>query len=75
MPFGTGELVIVLVIIVVVFGSTKLPQLGDGLGRAIKNFKRGMASSNEVDVTPKKTELSADPATPADSTKSAKSNG
>jgi sec-independent protein translocase protein TatA len=71
MPFGTGELVIVLVIIVVVFGSTKLPQLGDGLGRAIKNFKRGMASSNEVDVTPKKSELPAEPT--ADN--SAKKNG
>jgi sec-independent protein translocase protein TatA len=72
MPFGTGELVIVLVIIVVVFGSTKLPQLGDGLGRAIKNFKRAVTNPNEVDVTPKTpkaTEL------PADSDKSAKSNG
>ena len=74
MPFGTGELVIVLVIIVVVFGSTKLPQLGDGLGRAIKNFKRAVTNPNEVDVTPKSskpTELPAEP--PAD--KSAKTNG
>jgi sec-independent protein translocase protein TatA len=72
MPFGTGELVIVLVIIVVVFGSTKLPALGDGLGRAIKNFKRGMSSGNEVDVTPKKSEL---PAESAASDKGAKTNG
>ena len=57
MPFGTSELVIVLLIIVVVFGSTKLPQLGDGLGRAIKNFKRAVTNPNEVDVTPKKPEL------------------
>ena len=39
---GFSELIIVLLIIVVVFGSTKLPQLGDGLGRAIKNFKRSL---------------------------------
>jgi sec-independent protein translocase protein TatA len=75
MPFGTGELVIVLVIIVVVFGSTKLPQLGDGLGRAIKNFKRAVTNPNEVDVTPKKPELSTDlPAEPKVD-KSAKTNG
>ncbi len=54
---GVGELLIVLVIVVVVFGSTKLPQLGDGLGRAIKNFKRAVNNSNEIDVTPKKGEL------------------
>jgi sec-independent protein translocase protein TatA len=54
MPIGTPELMIVLVIIVVVFGSTKLPQLGDGLGRAIKNFKRAVTNPSEIDVTPKK---------------------
>lgn len=51
---GFPELMIVLVIVVVVFGSTKLPQLGDGLGRAIKNFKRAVGSGNEIDVSPKK---------------------
>jgi len=35
---GFGELMLVLVIVVVVFGAQKLPQLGDGLGKAIKNF-------------------------------------
>jgi sec-independent protein translocase protein TatA len=55
MPFGMGfgELVLILVIVMVVFGATKLPQLGDGLGRAIKNFKRSVGSINEIDVTPK----------------------
>ena len=55
MPFGMGfgELVLILVIVMVVFGATKLPQLGDGLGRAIKNFKRSVGSLNEIDVTPK----------------------
>ena len=49
MPLGTGELVIILLIVVVVFGSTKLPQLGDGLGRAIKNFKRSVAPPEELE--------------------------
>jgi sec-independent protein translocase protein TatA len=51
---GFSELIIVLLIIVVIFGSTKLPQLGDGLGRAIKNFKRAVTNQNEIDVTPNK---------------------
>jgi sec-independent protein translocase protein TatA len=44
MPFGLGmgELVMILVIVTVVFGATKLPQLGDGLGKAIRNFKRSI---------------------------------
>jgi len=53
---GFSELIIVLLIIVVVFGSTKLPQLGDGLGRAIKNFKRAVTNQNELEVSPKKGE-------------------
>jgi sec-independent protein translocase protein TatA len=55
---GFSELIIVLLIIVVVFGSTKLPQLGDGLGRAIKNFKRAVTNQNEIEVSPKKGEIS-----------------
>jgi len=53
MPFGMGfgELVLILVIVVVVFGATKLPQLGDGLGKAIKNFKRAVNAQNELDVS------------------------
>jgi sec-independent protein translocase protein TatA len=59
MPFGMGfgELVLILVIVTVVFGATKLPQLGDGLGRAIKNFKRSVGSMNEIDVTPRRPEV------------------
>jgi sec-independent protein translocase protein TatA len=41
-------------VVILVFGSTKLPQLGDGLGRAIKNFKRSVSSNSEIDVSPKK---------------------
>ena len=60
MPFGMGfgELVLILVIVVVVFGATKLPQLGDGLGKAIKNFKRAVTNQNEIEVSPKKGEIS-----------------
>ena len=63
MPFGMGfgELMLVLVIVVVVFGAQKLPQLGDGLGKAIKNFKRAVNSHDEIEVSPsKKSELGDD---------------
>ena len=63
MPFGMGfgELMLVLVIVVVVFGAQKLPQLGDGLGKAIKNFKRAVNAHDEIDVSPsKKSELGDD---------------
>ena len=70
---GLPELVIILIIVVVVFGATKLPQLGDGLGRAIKNFKRAVNAQSEIDVSPgskeKKGELEDDA---APSTKSSK---
>jgi sec-independent protein translocase protein TatA len=73
---GFSELIIVLLIIVVIFGSTKLPQLGDGLGRAIKNFKRAVTNQNEIDVTPKKGEIPEPPAPtpPVGADKSAKTN-
>lgn len=39
---GLPELVIILVIVVVIFGGSRLPQLGRGIGSAIKNFKDGL---------------------------------
>lgn len=55
MPFGLGmgELVMILVIVTVVFGATKLPALGDGLGKAIKNFKRSIDTSDDPPDAPK----------------------
>ncbi len=51
---GTQELLIILVIIVILFGATRLPQIGSGIGQAIKNFKKGINEPDEIDVTPKK---------------------
>lgn len=48
---GMGELLVVLAIMVLLFGAKRLPQLADGMGRAIRNFKRGLNSDDE-DVTP-----------------------
>ena len=62
---GMGELLIILVIVLLVFGATKLPQIGDALGRSIKNFKRAQAGSDELEVS-KKSELSQGDAEDAD---------
>jgi sec-independent protein translocase protein TatA len=54
---GTTELLIILGIVVVIFGARRLPELGSGLGQAIKNFKKGVSTKEEIDVTPKKDEV------------------
>jgi sec-independent protein translocase protein TatA len=51
---GMGEMLIILVIVLLVFGAGKLPQIGDSLGRSIKNFKRAAAGDEELDVSKKK---------------------
>ena len=55
---GTTELLIVLGIVVVLFGARRLPELGSGMGSAIRNFKSGLSGKDELDVTPKKDEVS-----------------
>lgn len=57
---GMGELLIILVIVLLVFGANKLPQLGEGVGKAIKNFKRGLNTDEDIDVTPSDRRVSAD---------------
>jgi sec-independent protein translocase protein TatA len=51
---GPMELVLILFIVLIVFGAGKLPQIGDALGKSIKNFKRASDGRDELDVTPKK---------------------
>jgi sec-independent protein translocase protein TatA len=54
---GMGELLVILVIVIVLFGARRLPEIGSGLGNAIKNFRSGLSGKDEIDVTPKKDEL------------------
>ena len=51
--FGLGmqEVGIILVIALVIFGPTKLPQIGSGLGKAIRDFKKGVSSDDLEDMT------------------------
>jgi sec-independent protein translocase protein TatA len=54
MGMGIGELIIVLVVVLLVFGANKIPALGDGLGKAIRGFKKSLNEDPAIDVTPRK---------------------
>ena len=53
--FGIGmpELIVILVIVVLIFGAGRLPEIGAGVGKAIRNFKKSTKELPEIDVTPK----------------------
>ena len=50
---GWQELLIVLLIVLVVFGAGRLPQIGEGLGKAIRNLKRSLKSDDDIEVSSK----------------------
>ncbi len=49
--FGWMELLLILFIVLIIFGAGKIPQLGEGLGKAIKGFKRTVNEPEPIDVT------------------------
>ena len=52
--FGIGmpELIIILIIILIIFGAGKLPEIGSGIGKGIKNFKKATHESPDKITTP-----------------------
>lgn len=58
--FGLGplEIAIVAVVVVLLFGTSRLPELGSGLGKAISNFRKGYREGAVLDVTPEDEEES-----------------
>ena len=56
MGIGMQEILIILLIVLVLFGAKKLPEIGGGLGRAIRNFKKATTEPDEIDITPNKAE-------------------
>ena len=51
------ELVLILIIVLIIFGAGKIPQLGEGLGKAIKGFKKSVNEADAIDVTPPPSEV------------------
>jgi sec-independent protein translocase protein TatA len=52
--FGMPELIVILVIVLVVFGAGRLPEIGSALGKSIKNFKRATDGKEEIEIKAKK---------------------
>jgi len=54
--FGIGftELIVILIILLLIFGASRLPEIGSGLGKAIRNFRDATSGKDAIDVTPKK---------------------
>lgn len=50
---GPNQILLILLIVVVIFGAKKLPEIGNGLGKAIKNFRKATTEPDEIDVTGK----------------------
>jgi len=47
---GFTELILILFIVLIIFGAGKLPQLGEGLGKAIKGFKKSVHEANAIEA-------------------------
>jgi sec-independent protein translocase protein TatA len=57
---GFPEMMVILVIALIIFGPNKLPQLGEGLGKAIMSFKQGMREGTKEQQEAKKIDPSAE---------------
>jgi len=53
---GMPELLVIMVIVLIIFGAGKLPQIGENMGKAIRNFKKSTSQREEIDVTHKQPE-------------------
>jgi sec-independent protein translocase protein TatA len=51
--FGPMEIGLILLVVLVIFGAGKLPEVGGAIGKSIKSFKKSIREPDEIDVTPK----------------------
>lgn len=50
--FGTTELILITVVIVLLFGASRIPALAEAVGKGVRSFKKGI-NGDEIDVSPK----------------------
>jgi len=53
---GSTELIIILVLVLVIFGAGKLPEIGGALGKGIRSFRKAASDRDEIDITPSQDE-------------------
>lgn len=51
---GPYQILLILLVALLLFGAKKLPEIGGGLGRAIRNFRKATTEPDEIDITPEK---------------------
>ncbi len=51
---GIGEFIVVVIVLLFVFGANKIPELGDAIGKGVRNFKRAQSGDDAIDVTPRR---------------------
>ena len=67
MSVGPREIVVILLVVMLLFGSSRIAELGKGLGEGIKNFKKGMAEEDNVPPRPpQRLEVQPEPASERD---------
>lgn len=54
---GGGELLLILLIVLVVFGHNRIPQLGDALGKGIRNFRKSFSKDDETEAEASRAEV------------------
>ncbi|MDQ5984397.1 MAG: Sec-independent protein translocase protein TatA [Syntrophus sp. SKADARSKE-3] len=50
--FGIGMPELLVILVIIIFGAGKLPEIGGSIGKGIKNFKKATREPDEIDVTP-----------------------
>ena len=65
MGLGTTELILILVIVLVLFGAKKLPEIGGGLARGIKSFRKNMSDEPSKDESAKEPDVAKDESKPS----------
>ncbi|HAC80140.1 MAG: twin-arginine translocase TatA/TatE family subunit [Candidatus Binatia bacterium] len=68
MGLGVTELLIILAVVLLIFGPSRLPGLGSGVGDAMRNFRKSMQKPDSIDITPEADDRD-DPDDPGDGTK------